>query len=344
MEFLPFYYPTTVIMIDDNREFLDGLGVLLPERLIRKCFDSPKRALNFLRQAKVNPIEQDLLEKIDDQGYSGQHTDKIAGYNFHCVERQICFANRFDNVSVVVVDYEMGEDELDGIEFCQAITETAVGKKVKKILLTGVAKEDLAVKAFNAGLIDKFLLKRHKNLPEELGKTIIELQTEYFQEQSSLLKMLIGLDSRRYLNNDVFLTLFQKLREQYFIVEYYFVDEPDGFIMLNYQGAMIRLAVMHKEDLLEYVDVLTVLGAPEFAVDAVRALKCIPFFGYKPDETDPEIQHPEYYLYEAKTLTGLDNIYYTIIENPPADIDYDPSIACLKSYLHSCQTHLENGK
>ena len=50
--------------------------------------------------------------------------------------------------------------DINGIEFCQNLKD----KKVFKIMLTAEADSNIAIKAFNDGLINKFILKTTEHL------------------------------------------------------------------------------------------------------------------------------------------------------------------------------------
>ena len=122
---------------------------------------------------------------------------------------------RFDNVAVLVVDYEM--PDINGIEFCQKLKK----RKIFKIMLTAEADKDTAIKAFNNGLIDKFILKTSEDLYSEITFAVQELTQRYFKElspngHSSSINALF--------NNESYLQLFAKVVSQVQPVEYYLVD------------------------------------------------------------------------------------------------------------------------
>ena len=85
---------------------------------------------------------------------------------------------RFDHVAILVVDYEM--PDINGIEFCQKLKE----RKIFRIMLTAEADKDTAIKAFNNGLIDKFILKTNEELYLEITFAVQELTQRYFKEIS----------------------------------------------------------------------------------------------------------------------------------------------------------------
>ncbi len=71
--------------------------------------------------------------------------------------------SRFDDLSVLVVDYAM--PEMTGIEFCAQFR----GHRVKKMLLTGAEERDVVFDAFNQGIIDHFVAKNDDALVDHLA-------------------------------------------------------------------------------------------------------------------------------------------------------------------------------
>ncbi|MDP1897116.1 MAG: hypothetical protein Q8K43_04430, partial [Sulfurimicrobium sp.] len=54
-EIPPFYYPTTVVFVDDSRDFLANLGLQLDAGLAFRLYDSPVDALVALNGSTGQP-------------------------------------------------------------------------------------------------------------------------------------------------------------------------------------------------------------------------------------------------------------------------------------------------
>ena len=55
----PYYFPTTVVFVDDNPTFLRSLALELPEDLAFQTFENTEQALTRInRQAPVAPLYQ----------------------------------------------------------------------------------------------------------------------------------------------------------------------------------------------------------------------------------------------------------------------------------------------
>ena len=75
----PFYFPTQVILLDDDPDFLEGVSLMLNKCLSFKLFQSAQQALDYVNNAhrhvkilercysnyKTGPLESDSLSHID---------------------------------------------------------------------------------------------------------------------------------------------------------------------------------------------------------------------------------------------------------------------------------------
>ena len=83
------------------------------------------------------------------------------------LHEEIYNKDRFNDVSVIIVDYYM--DEMNGIEVCETLSK----HPAKKILLTGGAdKENIAIDAFNKGIIHRFINKTDPDFPSQIRQAI----------------------------------------------------------------------------------------------------------------------------------------------------------------------------
>ena len=83
--------------------------------------------------------------------------------------------NRFAGISTVVLDYNMSTD---GLELSKQIRRNC--SYIKIIMLTGEADENLAIEAFNEGLIDKFIRKSSTTFFNEIKRYICKFNIEFF--------------------------------------------------------------------------------------------------------------------------------------------------------------------
>ena len=137
------YFPTRVVLIDDDGTFLDSLKTLFYKLPLRvETFHRPTDAVDFVQ----NNIDEMTAEGIypppftDDDAYEAWAT------------RLIHNPRKYDLVSCIVSDYLMhpttGIEELNKMD-----------KRLSKILMSGVLPTEDAIKALNSDSVTKFIEK-----------------------------------------------------------------------------------------------------------------------------------------------------------------------------------------
>ena len=239
----PYYFPTTAVFVDDNPSFLRSLALELPEELAFQTFENAEAALERInRTSSAPPLYQRCFTQIGLPGASANATEKLIHLDLSQIELEISNTERFQEVSVVVVDFDM--PAIDGLEFCKRITNP----RIRKILFTGVADEKIAVQAFNAGIIDRFIIKSQPDAVSAVRKAVLELQQRYFEAISETLRATLMLNPPPFLTDPAFERLFADLRDKRKLVEYYLVANPGGFLTLTDQGDLYRLVVVSEDE------------------------------------------------------------------------------------------------
>jgi CheY-like chemotaxis protein len=158
--------------------------------------------------------------------------------------------HRFDEVSVIICDYQM--PSMKGTDFFAALGDIPQ----KRILLTGEADESVAVKAFNDGVIDKFLTKGRSGVARELfGGIIARFQRDYFKYQNSFASSIVTL-SDSIFSHPGFDALVQTLYQKYGFIEHYYINFPDGALLVD-EGPLRKRLVAFTE--VDYEGILAVL-------------------------------------------------------------------------------------
>lgn len=249
------FFPTQTIIIDDSPQFLDALKVsLAPESAWYQFFQQPEEALDYLNHHYARDTSTDtMMQQIDETAYEHYLIEmNIAG-----VYKQIYNPKRFQQVSCIVVDYDM--PSMTGLEFCQQLKHP----DIQKILLTGMTEHDPAIRAFNEGAINYFVNKTHRG-PERLRDAIQSAHQKYFRRLSEPAHhtILRSNASATALNNPAYETLLQRVIARYNIAEYYLLEQTGSLLMLDSQGALYTLFLM--------TDTTGALNAPEAQQEALR--------------------------------------------------------------------------
>jgi FixJ family two-component response regulator len=323
---LPFFHPSTVVFVDDNERFLNSFTMLLSENLAYRCFSSTSAALSFVNdRASMVPLDQRCFSFLGQQHRAGG----TLRLDLALIEQEISNPDRFQDISVVVVDYDM--PEMNGLELCQSIRN----RRIKKVLLTGVGDEKVAVRAFNDGLIDRFLTKSDPDIAQKINQTIRELQKRYFADISSMIQNTLEMKSPDFVRDQHFIDTFYELKKQRNIAEYYYVEDPNGFLMVTHTGKLYRLVVYSDTQADEQIFAIRKFNPPADIVNRLKNRQSLIWLWTSPDEDVDEPDNFDWheFLHPAKKIVGNKTWYYAMVDNPPADIEYDEEQASYASYL-----------
>lgn len=326
----PYFHPTTIVMVDDNQRFLDNFSLQLDEALACRFYSSPRECLDILNSRdQRTPLDQRCFSYY--QQPSRENPDRVIRLDLTLIEQEISNPDRFRDVSVVIVDYDM--PEMTGLEFCQALRN----HRIKKVLLTGVADEKIAVEAFNAGIIDQFMMKSDPNITQRINRTIHDLQKRYFSEVSALLQSTLALEQPEYLQDSAFSAYFFDLLARKRIAEYYYVEDPNGFLLVSDAGHLSRLIIQNEQDIQRGLFPLKHHGMPARLLQKVSSGKALAWLWATPDDyDDDEVFVWEEHIHAATPVRGTHTTWYcALVDNPPADIEYDSATSSYLSYLES---------
>lgn len=175
----PFFFPTQVIMVDDDPDFLDGISLMLDKNTSYKLFQSASEALDYANQSHK---QVSLQERCYSNYKTGpQDSDSLSHVDIGRLYEEIYNGDRFQTSSTVVVDYSM--PEMNGLEFLMELKNPFI----KMVLLTGQADIELAIKAFNKQLIDQYIDKHDPRLKQVLNSTISVFSEQYFRSSYKLI-------------------------------------------------------------------------------------------------------------------------------------------------------------
>jgi len=184
------YFKPTIFLVDDNRSFLEGLSLELSYPGLVETFTNPALALTELTSRKKTLVKNAFVEAINQDEVETDRT--CFALNFQNILNTASNSDRFTEVGVVVVDYSM--PGMNGFTFCQNIAHL----DCLKIMLTAEADHKVAVDAFNAGIIDKFIIKDPESTETEIKSAIMNFVHRYFIDFSA---SLIANTNRIWTNN-----------------------------------------------------------------------------------------------------------------------------------------------
>lgn len=302
------FYPTQIVFVDDNPEFLDALSSTFSRQFNIKTFDSTESALEYINeyQREADLVAKDERPKL--QGDSDAWVKQVLTHKH---------VKRFDElrireVSVLVVDYSM--PDMNGIEFCERIKNPAI----KKILLTGYATPADAINAFNDNIIHYYLKKNDLNMLQDLEAAINRLQHAYFNELSSSLKTAAIDSGTPFFADPQLAGYFQDTCESLGVTEYYYLTNPSRFALRTREGTNYSCVIYTEEDIAEHLQILQEEGAPSALYNTIESRKFVPLFNTADGFYEPGIVDATSSTYPATHISGRVDYYCAIIADAGA--------------------------
>ncbi|MGD9153367.1 MAG: response regulator [Gammaproteobacteria bacterium] len=329
------FYPTKVIVIDDQQSYLNRISLEIGKDIDIDCFAEAKEAVDFLKkQPKVDFLSSKLLSSLKDRENIGDlENDYIerayTAINVFDIHKMIYNTDRFKQIIVIIVDYAM--PEMDGLQVSEALKNIPF----KIIMLTGKAPPDVVIKAFNAGFIHRYVSKDSSDFKKELENAIFDLQKAYFYESSETAIKSLAISPTSCLGDTKFAEFFNEFCRKENVVEYYLMNEAGSYLLLDMQGNPSILAVKTERDMSEYAEIARDYDAPQKITEALTSYKKLLFLFNEDDQYNVPIENWDDYSYPATKLKGdKDIFYYSHIKNVDKyDID--------KSKIVSYQSFLE---
>lgn len=320
----PFYHPTTIVLVDDNQTFLDSLDLDLDNEHGYRTFTQPEDALAYLNQPPASPP---LAERCFGLDYHAKGGPTIQ-LDLNVLEQEVTRVERFQRNAVLIVDYAM--PSMDGLELCAQLTDPYL----MKAMLTGVADEKIAVAAFNAGLIHRFVPKHDAMAIQNISRFVAELQIAHFQQQSARLRSNLAINPPEFLVDEQIASFVQQLMRCEQLVEYYLVAEPDGLLLLDGAGTMLRLLVLDEQAMDAQLAYAQAHQAPDAVLQLIAKRERLCYFWDRPENYFGEEQYPwTDHLLKVNPIQGTKQWYLAIAEDPPIDVDFDPSKSSFEAFL-----------
>ncbi len=290
-----------------------------------RAFTDPQAALEFLNQ----PI---ALPPLAERCFSRENStdaDAVIHIDLSLIEQEVNHPDRFRRISVLVADYAM--PSMNGLELCAAARDP----HLRKAMLTGVADEKLAVEAFNEGIIHRFIPKHGTSATAIAREYIAELQGEYFEQYTALLKSSLAVGEPGFLTDPDVAGWVEELMRTERLVEYYLVDDPPGLILLRSDGAMFRAMILNAADFSHQLEIARRHGAPDQVVQGLAERRhALLLVGDSP----ADYYGSESYPWEENVCTvspvGDDGKWFVgVVRDAPVDIDFDPKVSSYDAYL-----------
>lgn len=300
-----FEYPGKVIIVDDDVNFSQTLASRLKHNYTTAVFNSPVQAIDFFDTQQPSVMDKlTLITELDNRELDTYNIAYTIDYTE--IGQLVADANRYNEPTVLIVDYEM--PQMSGLEFLFSIRN----RHIKKILLTAYDEKSIAVKAFNQGLIDRYLIKEPDILDSHIFDEIKQLNQDYFKSISS---ERLGKELLQRLYDPAYDNLLSTWIQQFGIQELYRIDDFGSVVGLSSSGSVISLALCSKERVEIYTDTYN-----EHHTNLLKENSMIYFFSEDEESTHLDMWGKFVYPIEGKLETHRGTLYYTIIKDAPCSL------------------------
>jgi CheY-like chemotaxis protein len=259
MTFPLFHRPGTVVFLDDDPDYLEMLALVLPRHWHLRLFLRPADCIAHLQQEppfwEADAWNQQQLIALWREGKP--LIPQILGYWSKYTER-------YALTRVCVVDFSM-----PGMDGLQALTELGDWPGTR-VLLTGQADEQVAVRAFNRGLIDQFIPKQSQDISRRLIEAVERLQFTAHPQHAQTWRSTLSQEQAALLRApgvDAWLSAFCAKNW----VEHVLIGQPFGVLGMDAVGRIGWLQLETPEGLRSLAEVAEVAGVPAAGVEQIRS-------------------------------------------------------------------------
>ncbi len=254
-----FHRPGTVVFLDDDPDYLQMLALMLPRRWHVKLFTRPNECLNYLQQEppfwEADAWNQQQL--IDEWRGGKPLIPQILDYWSKYTER-------YALARVCVVDYTM-----PGMDGLQALSEL-VEWPGSRVLLTGQADEQIAVSAFNRGLIDQFIPKQTPDIAGRLISAVEHLLSTPNARHGQTWRVTLSPEQNALLRTPSIGRDLAAFAEERW-VEHVVIGQPFGVLGLDREGRASWLQLETRDGLAALAELAELEGVAPSAVQDIRA-------------------------------------------------------------------------
>lgn len=297
----PVYYPASVVFVDDSDSYLDALRRFFPDISTNLFFTRPQTALAFIRK---HARENSLVFAPASAGLSEVGLERFVETS---AERDVLARNaRFAEVAAVVVDYDM--PGLSGVEFLSSISHL----RCAKVLLTGVADETVAVKAFNAGIVDLYLRKTDADSANRLVHFLKDARNRHCSEAGWL---GLGENGMTYCDPRT-RKIIDTVVAAEGIVEYYWRPEQNAILMFDRAGNPSVFLAWAESDWIAQAEIVADESGPADLLKRMAVRESMPVFwphlAFRPGTNFKTVT--------PQTIPGWDDAFYCWTRIDPADV------------------------
>ncbi|UUZ66309.1 response regulator (plasmid) [Polaromonas sp. P1-6] len=260
MQFPIYCRPGGIVFLDDDLDFLQMVAEVMPNSWHVRLFHRPVKCAEVLDQEQtVWEADTRSQQEIINRWRNGAPLiPQILKY------WREDGTTRFSLTQVCVVDYSMPAKT--GLQFLDDIQSW----KGSRILLTGRADEQIAVGAFNRGLIDKYIPKQIPELRLRLVEAIHGMLQKSAERHQQTWLSTLSQSQQSLISDPLISKRLGDLAQMQGWVEHVVIGAPFGVLSLDFEGTIRWLQLETSENLHELVEIAESQGWDDETVQEIK--------------------------------------------------------------------------
>ena len=215
-----------VVFLDDDRDYIEMLAEVMPSDWYVRLFIRPLACIELLQQ-ECQRSEADIWSQREIIHHWREDASLIAQILQYWREDG---TRRLSLIRICVVDYAM--PAMSGLRVLDEVSDWAGSR----ILLTGRADEQLAVSAFNRGLIDRFIPKQTPDIGRHLTSVIQTQRALTDERYQQIWRSTLSREQHTLLCDSLITQALKQLAISQDWTEHVVIGAPFGVLALNRQG------------------------------------------------------------------------------------------------------------
>jgi CheY-like chemotaxis protein len=258
MKFPLYHRPSALIFLDDEISYLEMLAIVMPKDW---CISLHARIHGYMERVHAHSKlwEEDVSQhqEMVNQWYKGEPLPPQI-LNYWRKQPQ-----RYSLSSIGVVDYAM--PAATGLD----VLKMSPPWPPFRVMLTGKADEHIAVRAFNEGLIDRYVTKQSPDLVQQLITILRQHYNAPMDFHEGSWRSALRKSQQLCLQDREVQSALQNWLKEHACIEYVILPEPFGMLALDVTGHAHWLQFEMYKDLAAAVDLATAAGHDAATIEAI---------------------------------------------------------------------------
>jgi CheY-like chemotaxis protein len=258
---LPLYHrPSALVFLDDEVPYLEMLALVLPRNWLSMLYSRSDDFVNLIAK-QANDWEKDLQchRGMIDRWHAGAPLPpQVVNYWQNDI-------GRFGLSNIAVVDYAM--PSANGLDVIQSLPQWPAWR----ILLTGQADEQIAIDAFNHGLIHRFMTKQTPDLGLRLIEALRHCYLAPLEAHESLWHTALRVEQLALLKDSSVQQSLKGWLDSIDCVEYFTLPEPFGLLALDQTGRAHWLQIEQQSSLDAAAEIAAAAGCNSSDLASIRS-------------------------------------------------------------------------